>query len=135
MPGYYNHFAIIGQQLHDECVRVVKETANELKAGYQQNSRVATGAQKSSAYVVTSTESDYSAAASAAASANPKAVILPEVNHPQSDTEATIAVAVNYAPMNEYGTVHMAGDSALTRAADTERPQFADKLAHMRLRG
>ncbi len=131
----FNHFSQIGANMHQALSQLVRAAAFNIQRGYQETCRVDTGAQKNSAYVVTNKESTYTAAASAATAANPKATILPEVEKPTSDTEAIIAVGVNYALINEVGGVHHTGDGAMAKSVEAERAPFRQALGKLRWQG
>ncbi len=127
----YNHLGEIAAKLETALSQIVRTAAFNVQAGYQQRCRVDTAFQKNSAYVVTSGESTYGEAASTAHAANPKAVMLPEIEHPTSKTEADVAVGANYALVNEVGGVHHTGDGAMAKAVENERQPFINALGKL----
>lgn len=127
----FNAFPIIAARMHGAFSALARAAAFKVQAGYQERCRVDTSAQKNSAYVVTNQDSTYDAAASAAQAANPHVTLLPEVDKPTSDTEAVVAVGVNYALINEVGGVHHTGDGAMAKAVDAERGPFRQAVARV----
>lgn len=122
----FNHFSLIGDQLHEAFSQVVRAAALNIQGGYQQGCRVDTGFQRNSAYVVTNNSSTYPGAGEK---------MLPMVEQPASDTEAIIAVGANYAIFNEVGTVHKPGDFAMEKAVEAERGPFQQALKSIRVKG
>lgn len=118
MAAKFNHFAQLGEALHEASKQVVKKTAFDLKAQIQANIRsngqIDTGFMVNSPYVVTSDNSDYQGGQNA----------LPEVGAPGNDTTAYVAVAASYAIYQNYGTVHMPGRPFFEPAIDAIRPGF-----------
>lgn len=130
----YDRFPEFAGKLRQRAGQVVRKTAFDVQRDYQQSTRVDTGAQKNSAYVVTANSSTYAAAEAAAHQMNPEAEILPEVAHPDA-FGAIVAVGVSYAAINEFGgatgpdgTQARVGDGALTQAANNNRQPFLDAL-------
>ena len=123
----YDRFPEFAGKLHQRAGQVVRKTAFDVQRDYQQNTRVDTGAQKNSAYVVTVNSSTYAAASAAAHQLNPEVEILPEVAHPDA-FGAIVAVGVSYAAINEFGGTGHVGDGALTQAANNNRQPFLDAL-------
>lgn len=119
----FDRFRELASQLRQRGGQVVRKTAFDIHAGYQQNCRVDTSAQKNSAYVATNRDSTYAQAASAAQRANPGVELLPEVPHPDPYT-ALVAIGAAYSAVNEVGGHGHTGDGALTRAAEAQRQPF-----------
>ncbi len=126
----FDRFGELAGQLRQRGGQVVRKTAFDVQAAYQQNCRVDTGAQKNSAYVVTASTSTYAEAVNATLQVNPDAELLPEVPHPDV-YNAYMAIGVAYGAINEFGgatgpdgTQARGGDGALTKAAEAHRGPF-----------
>jgi hypothetical protein len=135
MAQEFNHFGEIALRLHEAASQIVRKTAFDIQGGAQQRSHVDLGFQKASIYVVTNASSTYGAAASAARSRNPKAVMLPEVDTPPDDQQAIVAVGADYGIVNEYGGARHAAQPFLTPAAEAVGPAFQSALEQLELRG
>lgn len=129
----FNHFGALADDVRDGADQIDRATAFNILADYQSNARRDTGGQANSAYVVTSEETTYGAAAAAARAANPAIELLPEVT--AEDGETLVAVGAAYAPHNEYGVHGRAGDGAFTRAAERQRAAHIAALAQLIERG
>jgi hypothetical protein len=109
--------------MRQKAGQIVRKTAFDVQADYQQNCRVESGAQKNSAYVATANTSTYPQAVAAAQAVSPGVELLPEVPRPDPYT-AVVAVGVSYATLNEYGGHGHSGDGAMTQAAASNRAPF-----------
>lgn len=124
MTASFNHFGEIAEKLETACSLVVRKTAFDIQANYVANAPVDTGFMKSSAYVVTSTESTYGQADSP-----PKgAYLLPPVEAPDKKTTAFVAVGANYSIYVEEGTRYQAAQPAFFPAVEAARGPFQDAL-------
>lgn len=118
-----DRFPELAKQLRQRAEQTVERTARTIRDGYRVLAREDTGAQKASAYVVTSRSSTYAEATSAAQQANPGVDLLPEVPRPDRFT-ALAAIGAAYGAVNEFGGHDRVGDGALTRAAEAQRQPF-----------
>lgn len=109
---------------------VDRKTAFDVLAEYQSRARRDTGAQVNSAYVATSNDSTYAQAIAAAREANPDLQhFLSEIQ--PSDGYTYVAVAVEYAAVNEFGGHGRIGDGALTNAVESQRAAFEAARARL----
>lgn len=122
-----NRFGAIAASLQPAVQTVVNQTAERIKAAYQERCRVDTGAQRASAYVATSETSGYSDGVQAARSANPSVQVGPDVGT-QPALAAAVAIPVSYAGINEFGGRGRSGDGALTQAVEEQRQPFFDAI-------
>lgn len=111
---------------------VVRKTAFDIQAGAQENSRVDTGAQKNSVYVVTSDSSTYAEAMQDASEAYARKhggqpfPALPEVERPDDALEALVVVGAAYGAVNEYMREPWLGP-----AAEAQRASFEAAMEHI----
>jgi hypothetical protein len=113
----------IQQAQHDQAVALVLEALKAIEAGAQQRSAVDTGAQRASTYHITNQEDSYDDTLSAVARANPKIhTVFPKVDAPSDDFTGYVAVAVEYAEINEFDR-----QAFLSPATEAERPNFEAK--------
>lgn len=104
------------------------EAAADVGNEYRLTARVDTGAQVASTYIVkTNGDSTYGEATSAASAMRPAAQMTPE-QRPDAEHQAVVAVAVDYAYLNENGTDERAGDGAFVQAVEAARPRYYDRL-------
>jgi hypothetical protein len=97
---FYDGFDM-AKSVHMDAIRqALAESAFEAEALVKQNSRVDTGAQRASTFVVTPTNSTYSQSAAEAEKLQPGVKIFPEPNRP-SENEVILAVGVEYGYWNE----------------------------------
>ncbi|HEU4327451.1 MAG TPA: hypothetical protein VFS21_30210 [Roseiflexaceae bacterium] len=101
------------------AARVVRETAAQVQAGAGERSAVLYGAQRASIYVSTSDGSSYAEAVADAHEANEDVRVFDEIDAPEDDLTADIAVAVVYAQLNEEDRI-----AFLVPAAEAEREPF-----------
>lgn len=101
-----NHFPEIIEALKEGAKVAIRQVARDLTDESSSVAPYDTGALAASHYYVASDVSTYGQAVSAAQSANEHAAMLPEVDHPESDTEAIIAAAADYALYVHDGTRH-----------------------------
>lgn len=127
--GDINHFPQIIQALEEAAKVAVRQVAQELTQDASSTAPYATGALAASHYYVASDVSTYAQAVGAAEGANDAAEMLPEVDHPDSETEATIAVAASYGVYVHDGTRHMGARPWLAQAAEGARGKVADTVA------
>jgi hypothetical protein len=104
------------------------DTANAIRQAAADGAAKDTGSMAAGLYVATPGGSDYGERSAAAATANPKAGILPEVDKPAAGS-ATVAGSVDYSVFLELGTVHQAAQPFLAPAAEGERDRFTDRIA------
>lgn len=126
--GSFNHFPAIIQALTEGAKVGVRQVAADVTSDSAANCPVDTGATQASAYWVASDFSNYGQAVSAAEGCDDGREMLPEVDHPESQTEATIAFAAHNAIYIHDGTRSMAARPFLAEAAEGARDRVADKV-------
>lgn len=129
MATEINRFPQIIQALHEGAKVAVRQVAQQVTQEANGSAPYATGALAASGYWVASDFSNYGQAVGASSGANDAVEHLPEVDHPSSDTAATIAYAVNYAVYVHEGTRHMGGRPWLAQAAEGARGRVTDTVA------
>lgn len=93
------------------------------------NAPVASGFLQSSVYYVTQETSTYGQGAGNPP--NKDSYLLPEVDHPTSKTEFTVAAAANYAEYVEYGTRFMGAQPFLTPAFEAMQQELLAALSDL----
>lgn len=115
--------------IHAGTVAGVRAATKQVHDGYQAQVAVRTGATKSAAYTVTSEASTYRDAVAAAHDADETRHMLPEVEHPESDTEGIVADAAVNAIYLEMGTSRMAAQPAMHPALAAVRGKLPEIIA------
>jgi len=127
----FDHFPQIAREAEEKAQKVVDKTTFDLQAAAQQNivamGAVDLGALLNSGYSMTSKGSDYSAAESAARSANPTAEILSEVDRP-GKLQGIVAFLVLYAIYVHDGARGRSGRPFLALAAEALRNPFFNAM-------
>lgn len=118
-----DHLPDIISQMRREVSKAVRDTADEIVMVYGATAAKRTGFMASSGYIVTHDESTYGA------NLVGDGPMLPQVDKPASDLEATAAVAAEYAGYVELGTRKMSAQPAFYPAVDTVAPRFEARLA------
>lgn len=122
MMESFNHFAEIAEQLHQAESQIVRKTAFDLQAAMQSriraNGQIATSFMLNSVYTVTSEGSTYRGGANA----------LPQVDKPEDDLTAYVAVAAVYGWWQNYGTTRIPARPFVEPAAASVLPSFEAAL-------
>lgn len=129
--GSFNHFPQIIEALQEGAKVAVRRVAQDLTQQANDSAPYDTGALAASGYYVASDISTYGQAVSAAQGANEHAEMLPEVSHPDSETEAIIAYAANYALYVHDGTRHMGARPWLTQTVAGAQDAVLNTLAQV----
>lgn len=124
-----NHFPQIIQALQEGAKVAVRQVAQQVSRDANGSAPYDTGALAASGYWVASDFSNYGQAVSASSSANDAVEHLPEVDHPMSETAATIAYAVTYAVYVHDGARSMAARPWLAQAAEGARDRVTQTVA------
>lgn len=119
----FNHIPALKAALHKAIAEHVAKTAQEVKDGAVARSPDETGFLESSIYLVTHESSTYGQGVGAAPE---DATLLPEVQKPEDDQTAYVAVGASYGEYVEFGTSKMPAHPYLIPAADAARSAFAD---------
>jgi hypothetical protein len=117
----YNHLPQLIEALHKAMSEHVTKTAHEVRAGAVQRSPDRSGFLESTIYLVTHDASTYGQGVQQPPE---DASLLPEVDKPENDQTAYIAVGADYGLYVELGTVHDAAHPYLIPAADAARSAF-----------
>lgn len=135
MSGEFSDWSEIAEVFGQATSQVVRKAAFDIQAGYQTRCHVDTGFMKNSAYIVTSEDSSYGDCQQPQKGQE----LLPEVEKPDDDQTAYVAIGANYAIIEEFGGVHHPAHPALVPAVDAVRPSFEatmgkieDKLKEIR---
>lgn len=120
-----DHFEDVAEALVDAADEAIAEAAREVAALASKRAPRASGALAESYYWAAGGRSDYSERASAASSANPRAVIVPQETPPAG--EAIVASAVEHAVHVEYGTTRMPARPVLTEAFEEAAEAAIDR--------
>ena len=110
--------------------QAVRKAALDIEAEAKAHAPVDTGALKNSIYTASAGKSDYSAAASAAHSANPKAQLFPDKGK-AGTLRAVVAVGVSYGALIEFGGVKRAGTPFMYPAAQKVLPEFEKAIQQL----
>ena len=124
-----NHFPAIIAALEEAAKVAVRQVAQDVTRDASSTSPYDTGALAASHYYVASDVSTYGQAVGAAEGANGEAKMLPEVDHPDSETEATVAVAASYGVYVHDGARGRAARPWLAQAAEGARGKVVDTVA------
>lgn len=122
----FNKFGAIADALPGVLSQIVRKAAFDVQAQAQVNAPVDTGFLKNSIYTVTSESSSYSSVSSPT---KKDSSVLPEVEKPEDDQTAYVAVGANYGLFVEVGTRHTPAHPYLSPAVETVRPAFEDALS------
>ena len=135
MSDEFNNWSQIADALAEASDQMVRKSAFDIQGGYQARAKVVTGFMKNSAYVVTSADSNYGSVQQP----QKDQVLLPEVEKPDDNHTAIVAIGAEYALPMEFGTIHMPAHPALVPAVEAVRPSFEaamgkieDKLKEVR---
>jgi len=118
MAEEFNHFPELAKQIHDAAVAIVKKAAFDVEAAAKGFAPVRTGFLRNSIYVRTADDSDYGGGAD----------LLPEIEAPESDQEAWVAVGANYGIYLEFGTRFMAAQPYMVPGAEQVRGGFEQAM-------
>lgn len=121
----FNNWEQIGEAFCKATSQVVRKSAFDIQAGYQARAHRDTGFMANSAYTVTSDSSSYGSVQQPQKGQE----LLPEVERPQDDYTADVAIGANYAIIEESGGVHHPAHPALVPAVEYVRPGFDAALA------
>lgn len=124
MSDDFNNWDKIAERFDKAISQIVRKSALDIQAGYQQRAHVDTGFMKNSAYVVTSDSSSYGNVQQPQKGQE----LLPEIAKPDDDHTAYMAIGANYAYIEEFGGVHHPAHPALTPAFEAVRPSFEAAL-------
>ena len=125
MAEEFNHFADMADKLHKAMGQVVRKTAFDAQALAATNAPKDTGFLANSIYVVTADESSYGRGGAS----GPE--MLPEVEKPDDDLTAYVAVGAQYGVYVEFGTVHMPPQPYLLPAMEAVRDSFEDAMGRL----
>ena len=115
------------QAIEDAVAEIVKKYAAATAELVASNAPVASGFLSSSVYYVTKEASTYGQAGTP-----PKdAYLLPEVDHPATTTEFTVAVAANYGEYVELGTRYMGAQPFLIPAFEAMQQALLAALSDL----
>lgn len=125
-----NEFNLMGDMalaLQKAASKVVRKAAFDIQAETQTNHpwENRTGFTQSSVYVVTHDTSTYGQGIEG------QGEMLPEIEHPDSPTEADVAVGAAHFQFLELGTSRMPAMPALVPAAEKVRPQFTEAMRRL----
>lgn len=126
-----DHFPQIIEALQEAAKVAVRQVAQGITQEANSAAPHRTGALAASGYYVASDISTYGQAVAGAQSANDAAKMLPEVEHPESETEATVAYAAEYALFLHDGTRHIAARPWLAQTAEGASGKVADTVAQV----
>lgn len=124
-----DHFPQIIEALEEAAKVAIRQVARDLTHEANDAAPYATGALAASGYYVASDISTYGQAVAAAEGANAEARMLPEVDHPDSETEAIIAYAASHAAYVHDGTRHMGARPWLAQTAAGAQDRVMDTVA------
>lgn len=124
MSGDFNDWSKIAEVFGQATSQVVRKGAFDIQSGYQSRCHVDTGFMKNSAYVVTQGSSSYGDVQQP----QKHQELLPEIEKPDDDQTAYVAIGANYAIIEEFGGVHHPAHPALVPAVDAVRPSFEQAL-------
>jgi HK97 gp10 family phage protein len=123
----FNHFPHVANALPLATSRAVRKVAFDIQADAQSLAPVDTGFLKSSIYVVTSSSSTYGQAIGASG----ERYLLPEVEKPEDNQTAYVAVGANYGIYLEMGTRFMPAQPYFYQAVEWGRADLDDALAQI----
>ena len=115
----------IAKQLNVKREAVGRRMAFQIEKVAKEMSPKDTGALRNSIYTVTQKSDGYSAASSAAKSANPAVTTAPHPA-PTGDVIANVGPCVDYAEYQEFGTSRMAAHPYLTPAVEQIAAKYND---------
>jgi hypothetical protein len=124
----FNLFPELAKKLHDTVGELVRKGAFDVQALASGLAPVATGHLKSSIYVV---PGGGKGSSTYGQNVEGDGVLLPEVEAPESDQQAIVAVAANYGVYVEFGTAHAGAQPYLTPAAEAVRGPFTMAMSHL----
>ena len=128
----YNRIPELSEAIHKAIGRAVRKAAFDIQAEAQRNVPVRTGFLKSSIYVVTKDTSTYGKALNKAFKGGHDVTrLLDEVEKPEDDETAYVAVGAEYGVYVEYGTCNMSAQPYLTPAFDAVKPAFLEALSRL----
>jgi hypothetical protein len=114
-------------RMHSEAGKIVAEVAEDWRQQYADTAAVDTGFMRSSAYTRTHDQSGYG-------NTDGSRPLNEEVDQPENDQTAYVAVAATYAPFLEYGTRFISAQPAFLPAGDLAKVNFGAKLAGLEKR-
>ncbi len=126
MAGY-NHWKQLAAALPKVAASVVRETAQDVADLAAANAPVDTGFLKSSVYTVTAEGSTYGQAGTPPGDA----YLLPEVDAPENEQTAYVAVGANYGIYQEMGTRFMPPQPYFYPAVEAGKVFLDDALSKM----
>jgi HK97 gp10 family phage protein len=127
-------------QLPVNATSAVDDIARDIQERASQIAPRDTGALSASIYVNNGTDSDYVTHAGTAASLNPDAVIVDEVNPDfvlslfgggDNAYTSVVGVAVNYGIFQEFGTRFMPPQPYLIPSVEPARDAFIERMSHV----
>lgn len=146
----FNRFPKIADEMHKAISKVVRKAAYDIAATAMKNAPVDTGFLRNSIYVVTHDESTYGeeltrrttpsskptksgkprklSKRAQAIKAHMETDLLPEVDKPDNDTTAYVAVGASYGIYLEMGTRYQPAQPYLAPAIEAVRPKFEAAL-------
>lgn len=126
MTQTFNKFGDIANVLPGIISQIVRKAALDVQSHAQVNAPVDTGFLKNSIYTVTSESSSYGSVSSPT---KKDSSILPEVEKPEDDQTAYVAVGANYGLFVEAGTRHTPAHPYLSPAVEAVRPTFEEAMS------
>lgn len=124
----YDILPEVAEKLGKTLSEIVRKCAFDLQANAAAEAAVDTGFMKSSIYVVTKDSSNYG---EGVLPPPPGAELLPEVEKPDDEAGAIVAVGASYAPYVELGSVHGPAQPFLAPAAELAQMELEAALAEI----
>ena len=121
MAEDFNHFDDLANAFDEAISKVVRKAALDIQGHAAGNAPVDTGFLRNSIYTVTSDSSDYKGGEKA----------LPEVEKPDDNQTAYVAVGAQYGIYVNYGTRFMPARAFWEPAIDAVRPGFEEALSRI----
>lgn len=119
MAEDFNHFDELAEAFEDAIKQTVKKCAFDIQANAAASAPVDTGFLRNSIYTVTSDSSTYKGGGKS----------LPEVEKPDNDTTAYVAVGAAYGIYQELGTRFTTPHPFFYPAVDKAKGPFEDAMA------
>lgn len=126
--GDYNHLPGIIAALQQAAREIVRKGALDVEGHAKALAAVDTGFMRSSIYTVTTEGSGYG---NHLTGGGPGAHLLPEIEGPENDQTAYVAVGADYGIYQEFGTVHHPAHPFMAPAVEAVRPSYEAAWARL----